>query len=562
MDAQEYRNIFQKILAFPERKYNAKTGAYVIPVTAQNVVYLEETFHEDEYDTDEIAGLEIQHVTKTYQLQKIKEKRRLFYRDTEEEVKIKYDFVLPPYRHQAVATDSLHGAEYFALLMEMGTGKTKVVIDEICWVGEGVYVIVCPKSVRGQWIKELIKHATKPYFVTLMKSRHKGVKQLIEGVRAKQKIKIFIIGFDMLKTMGPYLAKLKPSMTVLDESHCIKNKKTKRTEASKVLGAASARRVILTGTPVANTLLDLWSQFDYLNPGCLGYMLYGPFKTRFAKFKRMESGFEKLVGYKHVDELKKFMSLCSFVAKKKDCLDLPPKIYEVRYVEMQPKQREIYEKMLAIALADLEGDLSPSGTVSATAVIVQLLRLAQIANGFVKTLDGTVKSIPGGNPKLEVLKEVIEGIHPDEKIVIWARFHKDVDNIMELLAENGISYVTLTGRTRNRDESVDSFNSSRGARVLIGEPGSGGCGIDLLGTEAYPCTTHIYYSNDFSALKRAQSEDRSHRIGMFRPIIYIDLMCEDSIEERIYKILKSKRELNETMTNYSSVKELLTGKAA
>ena len=556
MDAHTYSDIFHRLMKFPEKKYSPRTNTYILPVTPSNIAYLNEAFSTDEYDTDELSGLEISHLTKTYSLQKLKEKQRLFYVDSEEEPEIKYKYKHKPYKHQIVATNSLHGSEYFALLMEMGTGKTKVVIDEICWVSKGRYVVVCPKNVMGQWVKQLREHMTEEYAVTYMRTGAKGVEGMISMLRREEKIKVFITSFGKLRSMQEYIGKLKPDMTIIDESHCIKNRNAKCTKASWKLGEDSQRRVILTGTPVANTLLDLFAQFQFLKPGSLGYNAYAQYKKQFVRFKKIEKSFEKLVGYQQIDELKRFMSLCSFVAKKKDCLDLPEKVYEIRDIVLQPKQREMYDMMVDIALADLEDDLSVEGTVNATVVIVQILRLSQIANGFVKTMDGEERNIPGGNPKIDELLQYISDVPSHEKVVIWARFHKDVDNIREALKDN---YVTLDGRTKDKQRSIDSFNSDYGARYLIGEPGSGGAGIDLLGTEKYPCSNHAYFSNDYSALKRAQSEDRSHRIGMFCPVTYTDFLCLNTIEERIYKILKSKRELNEDITTYSSVRKLLTG---
>jgi len=558
LDAAMHVEIHRRLLRIPEVKFSAKLGGYSVPQTARNIEYLNAYF-KDEFELDELSDLKFVHTVKTLQLQDLKLAQRLTYIQDQSAPEVKYPCRLKPFNHQAVATTSIHGSEFFALLMGMGTGKTKCLIDEVNWLGECRMIVICPKSVTGQWIKEFAKHCTVPYWIARLKSHHRGVSQLVEGLRVKEKVKVWIINYDRVKTMGEYLAKIKPTICVLDESHSIKNRKAKRTKACIELGQHCERRFIFTGTPVANTLLDLFSQFNFLSAGSLGYASYKGFEQRFARFKKMRTGFDKLVGYKYVEELKTAMAKCSFTVKKSECLDLPPKMYVTRSIEMTEKQSILYEQMLTIALASLESDLSPENTVHATIVLVQMLRLSQIANGFLKTLTGEEKDIPGGNPKIDALSEIIDEVHPDEKIVIWARFHKDVDNITALLEKKRIRHTDLTGRSKNRDANMDSFNSDHGARILIGEPGSGGLGVELLGTKDHPCTTVIYFSNDYSSTKRQQSEERSHRIGVVRPVTYIDLVAEGTIEERITEILQKKKQLNEFIKDFKGIRTLLTG---
>ena len=178
-----------------------------------------------------------------------------------------------------------------------------------------------------------------------------------------------------------------------------------------------------------------------------------------------------------------------------------------------------------------------------------------------KCIDGGEKRIPDGDVKLEAVKDIINDTDSESKICIWTRFRHDVIQVSNLLRKMNIPYVCLTGKENEaqRERNIISFGSDCGARVLIGEPGSGGMGVTLIGSENRPCTTVIYYSNDFSMLKRAQSEDRSHRIGIKQPISYIDIVCEDSLETQICKILQSKKEINDKIQNFESIKKLLLG---
>ena len=424
-------------------------------------------------------------------------------------------------------------------------------------------LVVCPKTVIGTWIRELQKHATQPYYVKRLRGSIRGVQDLLEGLQAPQTLKIWITNYDRIRMNMEALTRMRFDVLVADESTYIKSSRAKRTKAMLDLGETAKRRFILTGTPVGNTLLDLFSQFQFLSPGVLGFSSFTHFKYHYGRFVSTERGFEKLVGYQSIKELQTKMASCSFVVKKKDCLDLPEKIFEARYVEMGPVQRNLYEQMVSIALADIEGRLEANTTVQAQVVVVQLLRLAQICCGYMKCIDGTEREIPDGQGKIEALQDIIESVDPEEKLCVWARFRWDVKQMIKLLEKMKVSYACLTGKESEteRERSITSFSSDNGARVMIGEPSSGGMGVTLIGSEHRPCTTVVYYSNDFSMLKRVQSEDRSHRIGVKQPVTYIDIVCEDSVEERISKVLQAKKELSEAIKDYRAIRALLLGEA-
>ena len=561
INAVKFASLHSRILGFPEQKYSAKYEGFLIPQTPKNIEYLKRSFLSNEYQIDEDVSLVIRYNEATAKAQEAKAQQRWEYSFNNVIPECQYPFTCKPFGHQIVATNSLHNSEFFALLMEMGTGKTKAIIDEICWHGKGRILIVCPKSVISTWIREFEKHASKPYFIKRVRSHHRGVQDIIAGLQDPSPLKVWVTNYDRLESSLEFLKRIKPNVCVLDESTSIKSRNSKRTKAALELAPFCDRRFILTGTPVANTILDLWSQFQFLQPGVLGYHGYQQFKQHFARFKKTSGGFDKLVGYRNIEELKSRMATCSFVVKKKDCLDLPEKIYTTRFVEMGDQQRDLYEQMLSISLATIEGNLSPSGTVQASVVIVQLLRLCQIACGFLKTQTGDERAIPDGNVKVQALEDILDELPESDRVLVWARFHKDVDNIKELLDRKGISYGCYTGRETDveKDKAEVSFNAPNGIRVLIGEAGSGGLGKTFIGTEDRPCTTAVYYSNDFSSLKRQQSEDRCHRIGMHCPVTYIDIVCEDSIEERITRVLQAKKDLNASVQNMSEIKHLLLG---
>jgi len=564
------------IKGFPERKWSAQDYEWRVPLTENNVAYLRSYFLEEEMEIDDEARVAISYIEKTREFEEKKARRRWEYLFNDKVHEVPHKFHTEPYRHQTVALDSMHNAEYFALLMEMGTGKTKVVLDEALWCAresDDPYrvLIVAPKSLLLNWRAEIGKHLPEdfPTWVGRLRTGVKGLELLLDGVRSKARLQFYLVNYERIRSILEPLKKFNFDLCVLDESTRIKNPNAKRTKATHELGQACKRRAVLTGTPVTNNVYDLFSQFQFLQPGSLGFNSYYAYKNHYSIIERWKAGErggqrEKLHGFKNLDELKRRLSRCSFVVKKAQCLDLPDKTYTTRAVEMTPKQAELYKEMEQWLIAALNKEFQDASKTShAAATIVKLLRLAQITCGFLKSLDGTVTPIPGGNPKLDELVSILENdVDPDHKVLVWARFRQDIKVIEEALAK--YNPVVLHGgiKAEQRFENAERFNNDPSVRVLIGEPSTGGLGLNLVGSAEHPCTTTVYYSNDFSLEKRLQSEDRCHRSGMHTKsaVTYIDLVCEDTIDERIAMILQSKKSLSEAVKDLSTIKELLLGK--
>jgi len=573
MDSAAFYQTLERIRALPERKWSADLQCWLVPFGAANIEHLREHFSREEYTVDEEASTVLRYMDARDDVAQRKERRRWEYIFENKVPQVNFQFFRRPYQHQVVALDALHNSIFFALLMEMGTGKTKIIIDECVWqaqrrIEEGgkpfKVLIVCPRTIQRTWMREMEKDIDSgfPYWAGRIGTQVRGMRTLLEMARARVPLKFCIINYEKLGAMARALMAIGYDLMVLDESTRIKNPSAHRTKNALSIGESCRRRAILTGAPVTNTILDLYSQYEFLEPGILGYSNFNQYKNRFVRFARMKGRrWEKIIGYRDLDELKARMAHHSFIVRKDQCLDLPPKNYETRTVELSPKQSELYEQMLAVFLATLTEAADPSGTVQAQVVIVQLLRLAQICCGYLKTMDGTERAIPGENPKLEALIEVLQELPPDAKIIVWARFRHDVKTITERLTRERIGWVKLVGgmRDRDRDRSVDLFNAQNRVRVLVGEPGTGGFGLTLLGHPENPCYTVVYYSNDFSLEKRIQSEDRVHRIGQTRPVTYIDIVAENTVEETIADILQQKRDLSEAIRDISTIKARLLG---
>ena len=301
MDATTYSWFHARITGIPERRFSRQLEAWLVPQTEKNVEYLLKTFSTYEYEIDDLTASIFEYTKKTKQLQHIKANQRWRYTFEGAVPTIPCRYKTQPYKHQVVGLDAVHGSEYFGLLMEMGTGKTKIIIDEICWTNTPKVLIVCPKTVIGTWIRELKKHATKPYFVKRLRGHHRGIEDLLEGLHAKEQIKIWITNYDRAWRNMEGLLKMNFDMLVCDESTYIKRAGTKRTKAMLELAFTAKRRFILTGTPAANTLMDLYSQFEFLQPGVLGYSSYYGFKMHYGRFIHTAGGFEKLTGYKAIN---------------------------------------------------------------------------------------------------------------------------------------------------------------------------------------------------------------------------------------------------------------------
>jgi SNF2 family DNA or RNA helicase len=320
----------------------------------------------------------------------------------------------------------------------------------------------------------------------------------------------------------------------IDESTTIKNPMAKRTRAIIELGLKCKFKRILTGSPVTKSPLDLFSQCYFLSPFLLGHESFYTFKTRYAITKQVNvSGrmIQLVVGYRNLPELSEKVKPFSYRVLKDDCLDLPKKTYMKRIVQLTDEQKRLYKTMKEKAIAFLNGKM-----VSTAAVITQLMRLHQITCGHFKSDDGDVQDVKSNrlNELMDVLEEV-EG-----KAVIWAHYRYDIEKIVEAITkqygENSV--VTYYGDTSTEDrqlaiKKIQDPNSP--VRFIVGTPQTGGYGITLTGA-----STMIYYSNGYDLEKRQQSEARIDRIGQEKPMTYIDIIAEGTVDDKIVQSLRKK----------------------
>ena len=459
-----------------------------------------------------------------------------------------YKFKTEPYAHQIKALEMSWDRPYFAYFMEMGTGKSKVLIDNISMLYDNGKIngvlIVAPKGVVKNWYEgeipthlvDHIEHKTVLWQSLITKSQQKELNTLFE---TGEDLHILVMNVEALSTKKGYDFAQKflfshRALMAVDESTTIKNPEAKRTKNICQLGLASRYNRILTGSPVTKSPLDLYKQCEFLTPGLLGHESYYTFRTRYAIMKTANfSGrsVQIVVGYKNLDELSQKLKAFSYRVLKDECLDLPKKTFMKRTVQLTHEQLKVYKEMSRLALASFNGKMMTTATV-----LTQLMRLQQITCGNFTADDGTMHEMPTNRlPELMDLLDEIEG-----KVVIWAHFQKDVNKIIEAISkEHGpdsfVDYYGLTPQ-EDRQKNIQKFQDpSSPVRFFIGTTQTGGYGITLTAA-----STMIYYSNGYDLEKRQQSEARIDRIGQERPMTYIDIICGKTVDTRIVKALRKK----------------------
>ena len=435
--------------------------------------------------------------------------------------------------------------EVFAYFMEMGTGKSKVLIDNIAMLYNSGRIngalIIAPKGVYKNWFDSEIPNHMPDYIPKKMGlwRTDPNAKDLKPMFSTGAELHILIMNVEAFSTKKglQFAHKFLSSHDALmgvDESTTIKNPNAKRTKNILSLRSLTKYRRILTGSPVTKSPLDLFSQCNFLDPWLLDQSSYYSFRTRYAICRKIQvqgRQVEIVVGYRNLGELSEKLKPFSDRVLKDDCLDLPKKTYLKRTIELSDDQKKVYKQMKQEALAVLNGKMVTSATV-----ITQLMRLHQITCGHFKADDGTIQEIK--NNRIPQLMEILEEV--EGKAVIWAHYRYDIEKIVNAISTKygDNTVVTYYGDTSTDDrqkaiKKIQDENSP--VRFIVGTPQTGGYGITLTGA-----STMIYYSNGYDLEKRQQSEARIDRSGQERPMTYIDIMAEDTVDMKIVKSLRSK----------------------
>ena len=460
---------------------------------------------------------------------------------------MKYKFKTKPYEHQLKALEMSWNRQTFAYFMEMGTGKTKVLIDNMAMLYDKGKIdgalIIAPKGVIGTWytqelpthLADHIEKVTVLWQPNITKSQSRKLGNLF---KTGEELHILIMNIEAFSTQkGSQFAQKfmlsHKTLMVIDESTTIKNPKAKRTKNILQLSDQAQYRRILTGSPVTKNPLDLFTQCYFLDSYHLDHQSYYSFRTRYAIMKTAHiagRSIQLVAGFKHLDELSEKLKPFSYRVLKEDCLDLPDKIYMKRVISLTEEQQKVYKQMKEEALAILNHK-----TVTTVNALTQLMRLQQITCGHFVADDGTTQEIK--NNRLKELMDILDEV--EGKAIIWVHWQKDVQIIKKaLIKEYGpgsvVDYYGLTPQDQ-RDKNKDAFQNDSKVRYFVGTAQTGGYGLTLTAAN-----TVIYYSNGYDLEKRIQSEDRAHRIGQHKPVTYVDILAEETVDEKIVKSLRKK----------------------
>lgn len=420
-----------------------------------------------------------------------------------------------------------------AILAEMGTGKTLISIGIAGYLylqkEINKLLIVAPLSITKVWEEEFEKFADFDYQLKVLEGTTYKKQETLRNLFGN-KLQVAVVNYESCWRMEQEIASWKPDMIICDESSKIKNHQAKQSKALHRLGKISKHNIILTGTPVTNNPLDFFSQYKFLDDSVFGTSYYA-FRSRYAVMGGY--GHYQVVGYKNLQELTEKAHKIAFRITKKEALDLPEQVDVIRTIELEPSARQTYTKVERDSYAELQ-----HGEIVTTNVLTKLLRLSQITGGFVKDeFNEFVEQV--SEAKLEALKEIVEEcVDAGKKLVVFARFIPEIDEITKMLKKLGIQYALIRGDVKDRASEVDKFQNDPSVKVFIGQLQTTGMGLTLTAAD-----TAVFYSLSYNFADYEQAKARIHRIGQKNNCTYIHLIAKKTIDEKVMDALKSKKNI-------------------
>lgn len=462
------------------------------------------------------------------------------------------------FKHQQVILGRSKGLPRFALFTDPGTGKSYISIKTIeSQYSEGLIkaaIIICPKSVMYTWVDQLNQHATVPFKVIMWNGFHNPEDVKAYGVSVNFKgLVYFIANTDCFvsnhfeEVSRHYINHFKKAFLVIDESTAFKDRGSKRTVECVKLADLCASVRLLSGTPITNSPLDMYSQARILGKNMLGFTSYFAFKTRYCVMSRKFFGarsFNSIDGYRDLDDLSQKVSRFAAIVKLDDCVDMPERVFSKIIIEMPEKQRKIYDDFRFAAVAEIEGN-----EVTAVNALSMMTKLLQIISGQIKLDDGTYASIP--NNRLETLEEIIR--EREGKVLIWSSYVQTSKNIVSFLnnmGKNSIKTLHLSSdyNAAERQEILNKFRTDPEIKCLVLNPQSAAHGLTLVEAK-----TSIYFNNTYSLEQRLQSLARNYRIGQTSRTEVIDIVAKDTIEEKILVALSNMENIADKVTGREAV---------
>ncbi len=444
-----------------------------------------------------------------------------------------------PYEHQIKGFNKCMENNGYGLLYDVGLGKslTAVAVMGARHLHNGItrVLVVCPLAVVPVWEREC-ENLTINYNAIAL---YGTSKQKIDTLRhiPNKGLQIVIVNYDSARNLVDELIKFDPQMLVVDESQRIKNPQSKQTKAVHKIAYGCKYRIILTATPVGNSVADVFSQWKVIDDNIFGRSFYS-FKAKYLVL----GGYlgKQIVGTMHMDELTEKMHSIAMRVTKEEALDMPKQIFETRYCELEPRAKAIYKGLVSDCYSELNG-----GEITATNILTKLLRLQQCADDYLKA-DSAENYEMVSTSKLDLLTDTLEEVlGGNEKIVIFARFTAEIEGIKRTLRKLGINHLTLDGAVKNKGEVVEEFQSNDDVKVIVCQTQVGGVGITLTSASVM-----IFYSHSFSLIDYLQAIGRIHRINQKHRCLYIDLIASGTVDEHIQNAIKQKRNLSDNVVDH------------
>ena len=520
-DCYQYRESIKEIEG---RFYDADEKCWVIPLTAQNASTLSLLGASLDESLKELAKTVRVAFVSRCEHRKPRVKAKLFAHQ-----KDAYDFAL----------DAFEKGKAVALLADMGTGKSMmtIAITGTLEADKGVkkMLVVCPKSIVGVWEDEFRKFADYRYALTVLDGTMEKKRSAFNYMQGAA-LQIIVVNYESCWRVESEITKWKPDLIVCDESSKIKTPSASQSKALHRLGRQSKYNIILTGTPITGSPLDIFSQYKFLDDSIFGTSFY-LFRNRYAILGGYQN--RMIVGYRHLDELVEKVHSIAFRIKIEDAVDLPPFIDKTQIVPLEPPAQSIYRMIEKDCYAELAG-----GEVTARNVLTQLLRLAQCTGGFIRNDSmGTAEQV--SSAKLEALEDIIETcLSEEKKVVVFARFVPEIEAIAAMLKKKKIGYAQIYGATTDRADQVKKFQEDAEVKVFIGQLQTTGMGLTLTAANVA-----VFYSLDFSYANYEQSRARIHRIGQKQKCLYIHLVGKGTVDEKILNALKHKGDIAKIMVD-------------
>lgn len=387
------------------------------------------------------------------------------------------------------------------------------------------------------WEEEFGKFAAFPYALAVLSGSSAKKLDTLRHMTGDA-LQVVVVNYESAWRMEKDLAAWRPDLIIADEGHKIKTHNIAASKAMHRLGARASYRLLLTGTPVTNKAIDVFSQYKFLNPAIYGQSFYA-FRNRY--FDMTGYGNHTPVLRQSMEpELTERLHSIAYRATKAECLDLPETVDVIRQVDLEPAALRVYRQLVKESYAELSGGKE----ITSPNILARLLRLSQLTGGFLGNDDtSAVEQVSAA--KLAALEDILDGATAEgKKLVIIARFIPEIRAICKLLDKRGLRFSCITGEVKDRDEQVSQFQNNPAVMAFVGQIATAGLGITLTAA-----STMVFYSLDYSMSNFEQAKARIHRVGQRHPCTYVYLTARGTVDEKVLAALKDKADLAKTLVD-------------